>query len=76
MTPLFFLSISVLTYNDEQFHLLERIKMTETFKSLESLLIVECLPAVVNTADALADWYKYVTLMVTSLASRTSFEPF
>nr|CAG4641488.1 EOG090X01SN [Eurycercus lamellatus] len=48
----------VLTYNDEQFHLLERIKMTETFKSLESLLVTECLPAVVNTAEALADWYK------------------
>ncbi len=32
--------------------------MTETFKSLESLLVAECLPAVVNTADALADWYK------------------
>ena len=50
--------IAVLTYNDEQFHLLERIKMTETFKSLESLLNVECIPAVLTTADSLADWYK------------------
>lgn len=49
---------AVLTYNDEQFHLLERIKMTETFKSLESLLNGECIPAVLTTADSLADWYK------------------
>nr|CAG4646065.1 EOG090X01SN [Macrothrix elegans] len=48
----------VLTYNDEQFHLLERIKMTETFKNVESLYVVECLPTIMGTADCLADWYK------------------
>nr|CAG4650767.1 EOG090X01SN [Simocephalus serrulatus] len=54
----------VLTYNDEQFHLLERIKMTETFKSLESLLIVDCVPNLTNTADLLADWYKMAQAIV------------
>ena len=39
--------------------MLERIKMTETFKSLEALLLVECVPNVTNAADSLADWYKY-----------------
>ena len=39
--------------------MLERIKMTETFKSLESLFTAECVPTVTNTADLLADWYKY-----------------
>lgn len=53
-----FINFTVLTYNDEQFHLLERIKMTETFKSLESLFTAECVPVVTNTADLLADWYK------------------
>ncbi len=56
---------AVLTYNDEQFHLLEKIKMTETFKSLESLLNVDCLPTITTTADCLADWYKYVHLCIT-----------
>merc|ERR1712071_483455 len=54
----------VLTYNDEQFHLLERIKMTETFKSIESLLTNECIPAVLTTADSLADWYKMAQAVV------------
>ncbi|XP_046462778.1 serine/threonine-protein kinase TBK1-like [Daphnia pulex] len=54
----------VLTYNDEQFHLLERIKMTETFKSLESLFTAECVPTVTNTADLLADWYKMAQAVV------------
>nr|CAG4649122.1 EOG090X01SN [Scapholeberis mucronata] len=54
----------VLSYNDEQFHLLERIKMTETFKSLESLLLIECVPTVKNTAELLADWYKMAQAVV------------
>ncbi|KAK4024577.1 hypothetical protein OUZ56_010000 [Daphnia magna] len=54
----------VLTYNDEQFHLLERIKMTETFKSLESLFTAECVPVVTNTADLLADWYKMAQAVI------------
>lgn len=61
------ISFTVLTYNDEQFHLLERIKMTETFKSLESLFTAECVPVVTNTADLLADWYKYGILLFSSL---------
>nr|CAG4649967.1 EOG090X01SN [Sida crystallina] len=54
----------VLTYNDEQFHLLEKIKMTETFKSLESLLNIDCLPTITTTADSLADWYKMAQAIV------------
>jgi TANK-binding kinase 1 len=70
LTILYF---TVLTYNDEQFHLLERIKMTETFKSLESLFTAECVPTVTNTADLLADWYKYETLAVFLLREKYLF---
>lgn len=55
---MFLFILSVLTYNDEQFHLLEKIKMTETFKSLESLLNIDCIPVIITMAEALADWYK------------------
>ncbi|KAK2717045.1 serine/threonine-protein kinase TBK1-like isoform X2 [Artemia franciscana] len=48
----------VLTYNDEQFHLLEKIKMQETAKSLVTLLSIECFPTLASLAEALADWYK------------------
>lgn len=47
-----------LTYNDEQFHVLERIKVGETGRRLRLLLDTECQPAIVQLADALADWYK------------------
>lgn len=47
-----------LTYNDEQFHVLERIKVSETGRRLRVLLDAECQPAVAQLADALADWYK------------------
>ncbi|XP_069700345.1 serine/threonine-protein kinase TBK1 [Periplaneta americana] len=47
-----------LTYNDEQFHVLERIKVGETGRRLRTLLDVECQPAVAQLADCLADWYK------------------
>lgn len=47
-----------LTYNDEQFHVLERIKVTETGRRIKSLLEVECIPAIVQRSELLADWYK------------------
>lgn len=47
-----------LTYNDEQFHVLERIKVSETGQRLRVLLDAKCQPAVAQLADALADWYK------------------
>ena len=46
-----------LTFNDEQFHLLEKLKMKETAKSLECLL-GSCTTTVNSAADALADWCK------------------
>ena len=47
-----------LTYNDEQFHILEKIKMTETIRMIVALLVSECTPSVTSRTDALADWYK------------------
>lgn len=47
-----------LSYNDEQFHLLERIKITETGRRIKSLFETECLPGFTQLADALGDWYK------------------
>ena len=47
-----------LTYNDEQFHILEKIKMQETIRVLQDLLQKECTPSINQTTDALADWYK------------------
>jgi len=47
-----------LTYNDEQFHILEKIKMQETIRVLQDLLQKECTPAITQLTDALADWYK------------------
>lgn len=47
-----------LSYNDEQFHVLERIKITETGRRLKSLLETECVPPFVKFADILGDWYK------------------
>ncbi|KAJ9577300.1 hypothetical protein L9F63_006139 [Diploptera punctata] len=47
-----------LTYNDEQFHVLERIKVGENGRRLRSILDSECQPAVAQLADSLADWYK------------------
>ncbi|XP_012276090.1 inhibitor of nuclear factor kappa-B kinase subunit epsilon [Orussus abietinus] len=47
-----------LTYNDEQFHVLERIKVTETGRRIKALLETECAPAMMQRADYLADWYK------------------
>ena len=47
-----------LTYNDEQFHILEKIKMTETIRTIIDILNKECSPSVSNKTEALADWYK------------------
>jgi TANK-binding kinase 1 len=47
-----------LSYNDEQFHVLERIKISDTGRSLLVLLDEECQPVIARLADALADWYK------------------
>lgn len=49
-----------LTYNDEQFHVLERIKVTETGRRLKLLLENECIPTTVARSESLADWYKMV----------------
>ncbi|XP_015522022.2 inhibitor of nuclear factor kappa-B kinase subunit epsilon [Neodiprion lecontei] len=47
-----------LTYNDEQFHVLERIKVTETGRRLKALLETECVPSMTQRAECFADWYK------------------
>jgi len=47
-----------LTYNDEQFHILERIKMQEKAKGLTLLLNEECQLAIVRMTEVLSDWYK------------------
>lgn len=47
-----------LTYNDEQFHILEKIKMQETIRTLVDLLQKDCQPAVTSLTESLADWYK------------------
>ncbi|XP_065081528.1 serine/threonine-protein kinase TBK1 [Ochlerotatus camptorhynchus] len=47
-----------LTYNDEQFHALEKIKITETGKRVKTLLNEDVRPAVELEAECLADWYK------------------
>lgn len=47
-----------LSYNDEQFHVLERIKVTETGRRLKILLDLECVPAITQRSESLADWYK------------------
>jgi hypothetical protein len=47
-----------LTYNDEQFHALEKIKVSETGKRVKALLNDEVKPAVAAEGECLADWYK------------------
>ncbi|GLV39729.1 I-kappaB kinase epsilon [Carabus blaptoides fortunei] len=47
-----------LTYNDEQFHVLERIKIAETGRRLKILLDNECTPIIAQLAENLGDWYK------------------
>ncbi|XP_043499758.1 serine/threonine-protein kinase TBK1 [Polistes fuscatus] len=47
-----------LTYNDEQFHVLERIKVMETGRRIKLLLETECIPAMTQRSECVADWYK------------------
>ncbi|XP_022189807.2 serine/threonine-protein kinase TBK1 isoform X1 [Nilaparvata lugens] len=47
-----------LTFNDEQFHVLEKIKVAETGKMLKMSLEQEVAPCVTQLSDMLADWYK------------------
>ncbi|KAF2903008.1 hypothetical protein ILUMI_03177 [Ignelater luminosus] len=47
-----------LSYNDEQFHILERIKIAETGRRIKELLEQECTPAFTQLAENLGDWYK------------------
>lgn len=47
-----------LSYNDEQFHNLERIKIMETIRRIKALLETEVVPAYTQFADNLGDWYK------------------
>ncbi|CAO1367657.1 unnamed protein product [Diamesa hyperborea] len=47
-----------LTYNDEQFHALEKIKVGETGKRIKALLNDNVKPAIILEAECLADWYK------------------
>ncbi|CAB3250952.1 unnamed protein product [Arctia plantaginis] len=46
-----------LTYNDEQFHVLERITVAETGRRARALLM-RAAPLARARADAIADWYK------------------
>lgn len=45
-----------LTYNDEQFHALERVKVVEAGRAARSLLDQDCAPHAAATAEALEDW--------------------
>lgn len=47
-----------LSYNDEQFHVLERTKITETNRRIKQLLESDCVPAYNHFAEILGDWYK------------------
>lgn len=47
-----------LSYNDEQFHVLECIKIAETGRHLKFLLENECIPVMSQLAENLGDWYK------------------
>ena len=51
-------SIRTLTYNDEQFHILEKIKMQETIRVLADLLQKDAAPSINKLTEAVADWYK------------------
>lgn len=47
-----------LSYNDEQFHILERIKITQTINRLKALLEKEVFPQYEQMAENFGDWYK------------------
>ncbi|XP_060536059.1 serine/threonine-protein kinase TBK1 [Cylas formicarius] len=47
-----------LSYNDEQFHILERIKITQTINRLKNLLEKEVFPQYELLSENFGDWYK------------------
>lgn len=47
-----------LSYNDEQFHNLERIKITETIRRIKAFLENDIMPTYNQFAENLGDWYK------------------
>ncbi|KAL3288373.1 hypothetical protein HHI36_002821 [Cryptolaemus montrouzieri] len=47
-----------LSFNDEQFHILEGIKIMQTITRVKNLLENEVFPQYSQLADALSDWYK------------------
>nr|CAH7740299.1 unnamed protein product [Callosobruchus chinensis] len=47
-----------LSYNDEQFHILERIKITQTINRLKTLFEKEVFPQYEQLAENFGDWYK------------------
>lgn len=47
-----------LTYNDEQFHALEKIKVDRYGKQIKTLYAEDVKESLVQIADYLADWYK------------------
>lgn len=47
-----------LSYNDQQFHFLEGIKIMQTISRMRTLLEAEVLPQYTQLADTLSDWYK------------------
>ncbi|XP_023014530.2 serine/threonine-protein kinase TBK1 [Leptinotarsa decemlineata] len=47
-----------LSYNDEQFHILERIKITETISRIKALFEKEVFPQYEQLAENFGDWYK------------------
>ncbi|XP_072382744.1 serine/threonine-protein kinase TBK1 [Diabrotica undecimpunctata] len=47
-----------LSYNDEQFHILERIKITQTLNRLKNLFEHEVFPQYEQLAENFGDWYK------------------
>ncbi|XP_076170663.1 I-kappaB kinase epsilon [Ptiloglossa arizonensis] len=47
-----------LSFNDEQFHVLERIKVTKTGQRIKNLLETFCTPSMISRSECVADWYK------------------
>ncbi|XP_017755004.1 PREDICTED: inhibitor of nuclear factor kappa-B kinase subunit epsilon [Eufriesea mexicana] len=47
-----------LTYNDEQFHVLERMKITSTGQRIKNLLETFCTLSMTSRSECVADWYK------------------
>ncbi|KAG7202425.1 hypothetical protein KM043_018736 [Ampulex compressa] len=47
-----------LTYNDEQFHILERLQVSSISNRLKTLLQTECMQAMIQRSECVSDWYK------------------